>query len=96
MYVHLLARVMHIKGIKMFYFLKVSFYLFLDRWEGREKERERNTNMWLLLMCPPLGTWPTTQASALTGNQASNPLVHRLALNPLSYTSQGKKKKSFK
>ena len=40
-------------------------------------------------MHPLLGTWPTTQACALTGNQTSNPLVHRLALNPLSHTSQG-------
>ena len=35
------------------------------------------------------GTWPTTQACALTGNRTGNPLVHRLALNPLSHTSQG-------
>ena len=31
----------------------------------------------------------TTQACALTGNQTSDPLVHRPALNPLSHTSQG-------
>ena len=39
----------------------------------------------------PIGdlTWPATQACALTGNGTSNPLVHRLALNPLSHTSQG-------
>ena len=36
-----------------------------------------------------LGTWPATQACALTGNQTSNPLVQRPVLNPLSYTSQG-------
>ena len=38
---------------------------------------------------PPGGTWPTTQACALTGNQTCHPLVHKPALNPLSYTSQG-------
>ena len=38
---------------------------------------------------PLLGTWPATQACALTGNQTYNPLVHRPALNPLSHTSQG-------
>ena len=27
-----------------------------------------------------LGTWPATQALALTGNQTGNPLLHRLAL----------------
>ena len=41
--------------------------------------------MWLPLMRPQLGTWHVTQARALTGN----PLVHRLALNPLGHTSQG-------
>ena len=46
--------------------------------------------MWLPLMHPLLGTWPTTQACALTGNRTSDPLVLRPALNPLSYTSQGR------
>ena len=64
-------------------------YLFLEEGKGGEKERERNINLWLPLMCPLLGTWPTTQACALTGNQTSHPLVHRLVLNPLSHTSQG-------
>ena len=36
------------------------------------------------LACPKLGTWPTTQAYALTGNRTSDPLVRRLALNPLT------------
>ena len=45
--------------------------------------------MWLSLECPLLGTRPTTQAFALTGNQKSDTLVARLALNPLSHTSQG-------
>ena len=38
---------------------------------------------------PQLGTWPTTQARALTGNRTSNILVRRPALSPLSHTSQG-------
>ena len=57
--------------------------------EGREKERERNTNVWLPLACPQLGNWPATQACVLTGNQTTDPLVCRPALNPLSHTSQG-------
>ena len=44
--------------------------------------------MWLPLVCPLLGAWPTTQACALTGNRTSDPLVHRQVLNPLSHTSQ--------
>ena len=63
--------------------------MFLERGEGREKERERNINVWWPLVCPNRGTWPTTQARALTGNPTSDPLVHRPALNPLSHTSQG-------
>ena len=56
---------------------------------GREKERERKINVWLPLMCSPLRTWLATQACAVTGNQTGDLLVHRLVLNPLSYTSQG-------
>ena len=51
------------------YFFKDFIYLFLERGEGREKERERNINVWLPLMHPQLGTWPTTQACSLTGNR---------------------------
>ena len=35
------------------------------RERGREKQRERNINVWLPLTCPLLGTWPATQARAL-------------------------------
>ena len=65
------------------------FYLFLERGEGREKKRERNINVWLPLTRPLLGTWPATQACALTGNRTRDPLVHRPAFNLLSHTSQG-------
>ena len=43
----------------------------------------------LPLLHPLLWTWPETQACALTENQNSDPLVHRLALNPLRHTNQG-------
>ena len=71
------------------YFFKDLIYLFLERGEGREKEREKNVNVWLPLTSPQLGTWPTTEACALTGNWTGNPLVCKPALNPLSHTSQG-------
>ena len=51
--------------------------------------RERNIKVWLPLTPLPQGTWSTTQACALTGNRTSDPLILRLALNPLSYASQG-------
>ena len=43
----------------------------------------------LALTHPQLGTWPKTQACALTENLTADLSVHRLALNPLSHTSQG-------
>ena len=72
-----------------FFFLNNCIYLFLETGEGREKERERNINVWLPLTCPQLRTWPTTQACARTGNWTGDHLVHRLVLSPLSLTSQG-------
>ena len=71
------------------FFKKYFIYLFVQRGEGREKEMERNSNVWLPLARPMLGTWPITQACALTGNQTCNPLVYSPALNPQSHTSQG-------
>ena len=56
--------------------------------EGRERERERNIDC-LSLACPHLGNWPATQARTSTRNQTGIILVHRLALNALSHTSQG-------
>ena len=67
-----------------------KYIYFLERGERREKERERKINVWLPLVCPQLGTWPTTQACALTGKGTGDPLVPRPELNPLSHTSQGK------
>ncbi|KAF6095131.1 hypothetical protein HJG60_012098 [Phyllostomus discolor] len=43
---------------------------------------ERNIYQ-LLLACPQLGTWPTTQACALIGNGTSDLSVCRPVLNPL-------------
>ena len=61
-----------------------------------EEERERNISVWLPLMLFLLGTWPTTQACALTGNRTGDLLVHRPVLNPLSHTSHGIKKRFYK
>ena len=35
---------------------KDCIYLFLERWEGKEKEKEGNINVWLPLAQPLLGT----------------------------------------
>ena len=84
-------------SFNFFYLFKKYFiYLFLVRVEGKEEERERNIDVWLPPVCPLLGTWLTSEACALTGSWASDPLVHRPVLNPLSHTKQSltlKKKK---
>ena len=41
---------------ELFFFKKDFIYLFLERGEGREKERGRNIKVWLPLICPLLGT----------------------------------------
>ena len=59
-----------------------------------EKERERNIYIdhhQLPLARPQLGTWPTTQACALTENQTGDLSMSRSALNPLSHASRGRK-----
>ena len=72
----------------LFKYIFKRFYLFLDRGEGKEKERERSINVCLPLTHPLLGIWPATQACALMGNWTGDPLVHRPALNQLSHTSR--------
>ena len=53
--------------IYLFIFLRCFIYLFSET--GRDGEREeRNSNVWLPLARPLLGTWPAPQACALTGN----------------------------
>ena len=72
-----------------FMFLKIYLFVFLERGKGRENERERNIIDGLRLTHPRLGTWPATWACALTRNRTSDLSVLRLALSPLSPTSQG-------
>ena len=88
--------------IRPFKFLFISLSFFRERMgkRGRKKRRETLTcernSSWLLLTCPQLGTWPATQACALTRNLTSNLSVRRLALNSLSYTSQDNSSFLFK
>ena len=65
-------------------FFKYFIYLF--------SERERNINVWLPLMRPLLGTWPATQACALSGKQTSDPLV----LRPLHRATPARAQFTFK
>ena len=68
-------------------FLK-RFYLLIFREGKGGRKRETNINVWWYLTHPLLGTWPTTQGRALTGNQTGVLLICKLPLNPLSHTSQ--------
>ena len=71
-----------------FFFFKGFIYLFLERGEGREKEREKNISVWLPLSSLAPGTQSATQACGPIRNWTSNPLVCRLALSPLSHTNK--------
>ena len=70
------------------FFLKKNFFnLFLERGEGKEKERE--TSMCgCLSSAPHWGPGLYNPGIAPLGNQTGNHLACRPALNPLSYTSQ--------
>ena len=48
------ARVQRYFSVSSYLFI----YLFLDRGEGWEKEKERHFNVWLPLEHPLLGPWP--------------------------------------
>ena len=73
-----------------FFILKaiLFIYLFLERGEGREGERERN-NSRLLLTCPQPGTWGTIEARALARNWTGNISVYGMMPIPLSHNRQG-------
>ena len=81
-------RLLYPAKLSFIYFLGFYLFIFLERGERKEKGRE-TLMCGCLLSTLPLGTWPTTQACALTRNQSSDPLVYRPVLNPLSHTSQG-------
>ena len=73
-----------------FLFLFKVFYLFIFRQRGREGKTEGEKHQCVVASCTPsTGTWPTTQADALSGNWTGGPLVRWPALNPRSHSSQG-------
>ena len=74
--------------MSLFYFLKILF-IFIFRERVREGEREVEIHQCVVAShMPLLGTWPATQACALTGNWTSDPVVLRPALDPLSHTGE--------
>ena len=61
-------------------------YLFLERGEGREKERGRNISVWLPLTCPHTGDLARNPGMCPDRESNSDLLVCRLVINPLSHT----------
>ena len=78
----------HFIGFLLLLTLFKRFYLFIFifRQRGREGEREGEKHQCVVAShASPTGDSAATQACALSGNWTSNPLVHRLALDPLTH-----------
>ena len=72
---------------KRFLFLKI---LFIFRERGREGEREGEKHQCVVASCmPPIGDLACDPGMCPDWELNRDPLVHRLALNPPSHTSQG-------
>ena len=92
------ARFTHLEDTWLFTKKLKRFYLFIFRERGRKGEREgekhqcmRETPIDCLLQGPQLGTKPTTQACALTGNKSTCDLwLYGIKLNQLIHFGQGK------
>ena len=61
------------KSLDLSLFIFKDFILFLEGKGG--SKRERNIVLWLPLVGSQLGTWPATQACALTGNRTRDPFA---------------------
>ena len=68
--------------------LNYSLLFFLERGEGREKERKRVIDQ-LPLAQAPTGDQCATQACAPTGNQTGDLSPYGMILNQLSHDGQG-------
>ena len=70
-----------------FFFLK-SLFIFRER--GKEGEREEEIHQCVVASCmPPAGDLACNPGMCPDWELNHDPLVHRPALNPLSYTGQG-------
>ena len=77
-------------GFHVFFFFFFNLYLFIFRERGREGEREGEKHQCVVASrTPPTGDLAHNPGMCPDGNRTDDPLVCRLALNPLSHTSQG-------
>ena len=81
--------------VRYFFFFEDFIYLFVERQEGREKERERNIDVGekirLVASCmPPTGDLARNPGLCPGWDWTSDLSIHRPVLNPLSYTLQGR------
>ena len=74
-------------SLNYLFFKNILLILFLDRGEGREKEKKHQC----VVASPVPPTGELSHNSGMCPDWESNhsPLVHRLALNPLSHSSRG-------
>ena len=79
----------YIPNLEISFFFKILFIYFEREGKGGRKRGRETSMCGCLSRTPLLGTWPNTQACALTRNRTGNLLVCRPTLNPLSYTNQG-------
>ena len=70
-------------------FFKDFIYLYLERGEGREKERERNISVFASHVAPS-GHLARTPGMCPDWESNQQHLDSQPMLNPLSYTSQGR------
>ena len=75
--------------LSLFFLLRFYLFYFLERGDGREKERQRNINVWLPLTWPPTGDLACNPGMCPDWESNWWPFGSQLELNPLSYTSQG-------
>ena len=76
---------LQVSATELFIFFKILFIYFLERWEVKE----RGKHQCVVASCtPPTGDPASNPGMCPTGNRTGDPLICRLALNPLSCTSQ--------
>ena len=72
----------------LLFFLKSILFIFRDRVRQGEREGEKHQCVFAS-HAPPTEDQAATQACTLTENPTGGLLIYRLALNPLSHSSQG-------